>query len=56
MERQTLWLQERASDGKLKATMTKPAKITGRLIAITFTGEIHDITDGGFFTIPIQEE
>lgn len=55
----TLWLQERASDGKLVASLEKPAMITGRLIAVTAIsadGDVHftDVTDGGFFSVPIQ--
>lgn len=54
--RTTLWIQEKADSGKLKATLTKPDKVTGRLIAITIEGEFVDVTDGGFFTVPITEE
>lgn len=52
--RHTLWIQERASDGKLSASLTKPTEVTGRLIAVTIQdGKFVDVTDGGFFTVPI---
>lgn len=55
MGRKTLWLQERASDGKIKASLTKPKEITGRLIAVTIEDDkFVDVTDGGFFSVQIE--
>lgn len=54
----TLWIQERASNGKLVATLTKPVEVTGRLISVTIEGELPkfiDVTDGGFYSVPIED-
>lgn len=50
----TLWIQEDAASGKLKASLEKPSRVTGRLIAVTIVGDFIDVTDGGFYTVEIE--